>query len=131
MLRYKAATQLGKIRSPELRKKMLTFAKDRDKRVREGILTALAMQRDPKLDPPIIIEALKDPAWEVRRMACWAAGRQRVREAVDPMIGMIHEVGRDGRVKQEGETNPRVSSLLIYNLQEITGKADFADDVEQ
>ncbi|MHC4940186.1 MAG: hypothetical protein ACYTHK_14655 [Planctomycetota bacterium] len=131
MLRYKAAVQLGKIRSPELRKKMLKYATHRDKRVREGILTALAVQRDPKLDPPVIIAALKDSAWEVRRMACWAAGRQRVREAVDPMIGMIHEVGRDGRVKQEGETNPRVASLLIYNLQEITGKAEFGEDVEQ
>jgi len=131
LLRYKAAKQLGKIRSPELRKKMLGYATHRDKRVREGIMTAMAVQRDPQLDPPVIVEGLKDSAWEVRRMACWAAGRQRVREAVVPMINMIHEVGRDGRVKQEGETNPRVRSVLIYNLQEITGKVEFGSDVEQ
>jgi len=131
LLRFKAARQLGLIRTAELRAKMLEYAKHKDKRVREGIMTALAVQRDPKLDPPVIIEGLKDPAWEVRRMACWAAGKQRVREAVVPMIDMIHWVGRDGRVRQEGETNPRVRSVLIYNLQEITGKVEFGTDVEQ
>lgn len=127
MLRNKAARQLGKIRSGDLRKKMLAYAEDRDKRVREGILTALWWNRDPKLDPPVILKGLKDSAWEVRRMACWAAGRQRVREAVDPMIDMIHEVGRDGRVKSKGETNPRVMSVLLFNLEEITGKNFFTD----
>jgi pimeloyl-ACP methyl ester carboxylesterase len=130
MLRNKAAKQLGKIRSGDIRKKMLAYAEDRDKRVREGILTALWWNRDPKLDPPVILKALKDPAWEVRRMACWAAGRQRVREAVDPMVAMIHQVGRDGRIVQKGETNPRVMSVLLFNLEEITGK-NFFSDVEQ
>ena len=129
-LRFKAARQLGLIRTPEIRQKMIDYATHRDSRVREGIMTALAVQHDPKLDPPVILAGLKDDAWEVRRIACWAAGRQRVRDAVTPMIDMIHWVGRDGRVLQEGETNPRVRSLLIYNLQEITGKVDIGEDVE-
>jgi len=130
-LRFKAARQLGLMRTPEIRKQMLEYATHRDARVREGIMTALAVQHDPKLDPPVILNGLKDDDWEVRRMACWAAGRQRVRDAVDPMIKMIHWVGRDGRVKQEGETHPRVRSVLVYNLQEITGKVEFGEDVEQ
>jgi pimeloyl-ACP methyl ester carboxylesterase len=130
MLRNKAAKQLGKIRSGDLRKKMLAYALDPDKRIREGILTAVWYYADPKLDPPVIINALKDQTWEVRRLACWAAGRQRLRDAVDPMVGMIHQVGRDGRIVQKGETNPRVINVLIYNLEEITG-ANFFSDVEQ
>ncbi|MHC4954851.1 MAG: HEAT repeat domain-containing protein [Planctomycetota bacterium] len=128
-IRFTAAERLAKIRNPDLRKKMLKYAEHRDKRVRECIMAALAINRDPKLDPPVIVKALSDSAWEVRRMACWAAGEQRVREAVVPMISMIHQVGRDGRVVQEGETNRRVRSVLLYNLEEITGKY-FHDDVE-
>ena len=67
-LRNTAAIQLSKIRSADIRKKMLAYAEDRDKRVREGVITALCHNRDPKLDPPVIMKALKDPAWEVRRM---------------------------------------------------------------
>ena len=78
----------------------------------------------------MIVEGLKDKAWEVRRMACYAAGRQRVKEAVEPMIDMIHEVSREGTVVQEGETHPRVFSVLLFNLQEITGKY-FHTDVGQ
>jgi len=128
-IRYAAAERLSKIRSAQLRAEMLKNAEHRDKRVREGVLTALSIARDPKLDPPVIVKALKDKAWEVRRMACWAAGSQRVRDAVDPMIAMIHEVGPDGRTKQEGETNRRVHSVLLFNLEEITGKY-FHTDVE-
>ncbi|MHC4549762.1 MAG: HEAT repeat domain-containing protein [Planctomycetota bacterium] len=129
-IRVTAAGQLSKIKTPELRQKLHAYAKDPDKRIREGILCALAMTGD-NLDPPIILEALKDPAWEVRRMACWAAGQQRVREAVDPMIDMIHEIDpRTGRVIQEGEPHPRVHSVLLFNLEEITGKY-FHTDVQQ
>ncbi|MEM8885728.1 MAG: HEAT repeat domain-containing protein [Planctomycetota bacterium] len=130
MIRFKAAQRLARIRTPEIRKKMLTYAEHRDKRVREGVFAALCFGRDPQLDPPVILKGLQDPAWEVRRMACWAAGKQRVREAVDPMIAMIHQVGRDGRTIQEGETSPRVRNVLLFNLEEITGK-NFFSDVEQ
>jgi len=128
-VREKSAEWLSKIKIPALRQELHKYAKHRDKKVREGVLAALAMGRD-RLDPPVIVEALADPAWEVRRMACWAAGQQRIREAVTPMIGMIHEISRTGEVKQEGETNPRVRSVLLYNLQEITGEY-FHTDVEQ
>ena len=46
------------------------------------------------------------------------------------MIGMIHQVGRDGRVIQSGETNPRVMNVLLFNLESITGR-NFFEDVEQ
>jgi len=128
-IRELAADRLGKIKDPELRKKLYVYAEDRDKRIREGILCALALSRD-RLDPPVIIKGLQDPAWEVRRMACWAAGRNRVVEAVDPMIDMIHEVSRDGEVIHEGEKHPRVHSVLLFNLQEITG-VYFHTDVQQ
>ena len=128
-IRYTAAERMSKIKSPDIRKKLLSYCDHRDKRVRECVFAAMAVNRDPKLDPPYVVKGLKDTAWEVRRMACWAAGQQRVREAVEPMIGMIHEVGRDGRVKQKGETNPRVHGVLLYNLEEITGKY-FHTDVE-
>jgi len=128
-IRFTAAERLSKIKTPDLRKKLLAYAGHRDKRVRECVIAALAINRDPKLDPPVIVNALQDSTWEVRRAACWAAGQQRVREAVEPMIGMIHEVGRDGRVIQEGETNVRVHGVLLYNLEEITGKY-FHTDVQ-
>jgi pimeloyl-ACP methyl ester carboxylesterase len=129
-IRTTAAERLSKIKVPELRKQMLSFAKDSDKRIRAGIIAACAMSAD-RLDPPVILEALHDSAWEVRRMACWAAGQQRVREAVDPMIAMIHEVDpRTGRVVQEGETNPRVHSVLLFNLYEITGKYFHTDSTQ-
>jgi len=64
-------------------------------------------------------------------MACWAAGQQRVKEAVEQMISMINWVDpRDGRVLQEGEPHPRVHSVLLFNLEEITGK-NFFTDVDQ
>jgi len=129
-IRYTAAERLSKIKTPELRQKLHKFAKNSDKRVREGVICALALGHD-KLDPPVILEALKDSSWEVRRMACWAAGQQRVREAVDPMIDMINFVDpRTGRVIQEGESNPRVHSVLLFNLEEIVGKY-FHTDVQQ
>ena len=129
-IRTTAAQWLSKIKTPELRKKLLSYAKDSNKQIREGILCALAMSHD-KLDPPVILEARKDPAWEVRRMACWAAGQQRVKEAVDPMIDMIHFADpRSGRVIQDGEAHPRVHSVLLFNLEEITGKY-FHVDVNQ
>jgi len=129
-IRFTAAERLSKIKTAELRQKLHKFAKSSDSRVREGIICALALGHD-KLDPPIILEALKDPAWEVRRMACWAAGQQRIREAVDPMIDMINFVDpRTGRVIQEGESHPRVHSVLLFNLEEITGKY-FHTDVQQ
>jgi pimeloyl-ACP methyl ester carboxylesterase len=127
MIRKKASERLSKILTPELRKKMLVYAKDKDVQVREGIYLALAFGHDPTLDVPYILDGLSDPAWEVRRLACFAAGQQRVREAVDKMIGMIHSVDRDGTVLQEGETHPRVRGLLLFNLEEITGKNFFGD----
>jgi pimeloyl-ACP methyl ester carboxylesterase len=117
-IRVTAAERLSKIEDPALRKKLHEYAKDPDKRIREGIVYALATSHD-KLDPPVIVEALKDGAWEVRRMACWAAGQQRVREAVEPMISMIHEP--DGLYEQQGESNRRVHCVLLFNLEEITG----------
>lgn len=65
-------------------------------------------------------------------MACWAAGQQRVKEAVEPMIAMLHWVDpRTGQERQKGETNPRVHGVLQFNLEEITGKEEFGADVEQ
>ena len=130
-IRTQAAERLSKIKTPRLRKIIYTYATHSDKRVREGILAALAMSRD-KNDPPYIIKALGDSAWEVRRMACWAAGQQRVRDAVDPMIAMINDIdARSGKVIQEGEPHPRVHSVLLFNLEEITGKYFHTDTVQQ
>ncbi|MHC4224194.1 MAG: hypothetical protein ACYSX0_01975 [Planctomycetota bacterium] len=130
MVRASASEQLSKIKVPALRKKMLAYAKHSDKRIREAVLVACATSRD-RLDPPVILAGLKDKAWEVRRMACFAAGQQRIPEAVDPMIDMIHEVdARTGKVLQEGEDNPRVHSVLLFNLEEITGKY-FHTDTQQ
>jgi pimeloyl-ACP methyl ester carboxylesterase len=129
-IRYTAATQLAKIRDPELRQKLLTYAKSSDPKVREGIMTTLAISNDPA-DAPVIVEALKDSAWQVRRMACWAAGQQKVKEAVDPMIAMIHWVDKAGNERQKGDSHPRVQGVLLYNLEEITGQTQFADDAEQ
>ncbi len=130
-IRTTAAEQLSKIRDPDLRKKLLTYAKNPDVKVREGILAALAMSND-RLDAPVILEGLQDSAWQVRRMACWAAGQQHVKEAVDPMIAMIHWVDpRTGAEKQKGETHPRVHGVLLFNLEEITGQTQFLTDVEQ
>jgi pimeloyl-ACP methyl ester carboxylesterase len=129
-VREQACILLSKIKVAELRKKLHSFAKDRDWRVREGVIAALGMSRD-RLDPPVIVEALKDKDWHVRRMACFAAGQQRVREAVEPMIAMIHDIDPvSGVVRQEGEQNPRVHGVLLFNLQEITGKY-FGSDVQQ
>jgi len=130
-IRETASDRLGKIQNSDLRKKMLSYAKDSDKRVREGIMAALATNTNPQLDPPYILEGLADSAWEVRRMACWAAGEQRIKEAVPKMIDMLHQVGRDGSVVQEGESNPRVHSVLLYNLEAITGQVEFHTDVQQ
>jgi pimeloyl-ACP methyl ester carboxylesterase len=130
MIRMKAADRLSKILTPELRKKVLVYAKDRDVKIREGIYLALAFGHDPTLDVPVILEGLNDTAWEIRRLALFAAGQQRVREAVEKMISMIHEVDRDGKVRQEGETHPRVRGPLLFNLEEITGKY-FHTDVAQ
>ncbi len=129
-IRTTAAERLSKMKVPALRAKLLAYAKDPDKRVREGVIAALAMSND-RQDAPVVLAALKDPAWEVRRMACWAAGQQRVREAVDPMIDMINDVDqRSGRTVQEGETNQRVHSVLLFNLEEITGKYFHTDTAQ-
>jgi pimeloyl-ACP methyl ester carboxylesterase len=129
-IRTTAAEQLAKVRDPDLRKKLLTYAKNSDPKVREGVIGVLAISNDP-MDAPVIVEALKDQAWQVRRMACWAAGQQRVKEAVDPMIAMIHWVDKAGRERQKGETHPRVRGVLLFNLEEITGQTQFVDDAEQ
>jgi len=130
-IRTTAAEQLSKIRDPDLRAKLLSYAKSSDVKVREGIMAALAMSND-RLDPPVILEGLQDSAWQVRRMACWAAGQQRVKEAVEPMIAMLHWVDpRTGNEKQKGDTHPRVQGVLQFNLEEITGQTQFGTDVEQ
>lgn len=130
-IRITAAEQLSKIRDPDLRQKLLSYAKNPDVKVREGVMAALAMSND-RLDPPVILEGLKDSAWQVRRMACWAAGQQRVKEAVEPLIAMLHCVDpRTGAEKQKGETHPRVQGVVQFNLEDITGRTDFGTDVEQ
>jgi pimeloyl-ACP methyl ester carboxylesterase len=64
-------------------------------------------------------------------MACWAAGQQRVKEAVEPMISLLHWVNpRTGEVQQEGETHPRVHPILCFNLEEITGNTTLGTDVD-
>jgi len=129
-IRASAADRLSKIKTPRLRKILHSYATNPDKRVREAVLAALAMSRD-KMDPPVILKALKDPSWEVRRMACWAAGQQRVREAVEPMLDMINDIDlRTGKVVQEGEPHPRVHSVLLFNLEEITGKYFHTDTIQ-
>jgi pimeloyl-ACP methyl ester carboxylesterase len=130
-IRYTAAEQLSKVRDPELRRKLLSYAKNSDPKIREGILTALTLSNDPTLDGPVIVDALKDSSWQVRRMACWAAGQQKVKDAVEPMISMIHWVDKAGRERQKGDTHPRVQGVLLFNLEEITGQTQFADDAEQ
>jgi pimeloyl-ACP methyl ester carboxylesterase len=126
-IRITAAEQLAKIKDPELRQKLLTYAKHSDVKVREGIMAALATSYD-RLDPPVIVEALKDQAWQVRRMACWAAGQQRVKEAVEPMIDMINAIDpRTGKEIQRGETHPRVHPVLLFNLEEIVGTSFYTD----
>jgi len=130
-IRMTAAEQLSKIRDPDLRAKLLTYMKSSDVKVREGVMAALAISND-RLDAPAIVEGLKDSRWEVRRMACWAAGQQRVKEAVEPMISMLHWVDpRTGTEKQKGETHPRVQGVLQFNLEEITGQTQFGSDAEQ
>jgi pimeloyl-ACP methyl ester carboxylesterase len=130
-IRITAAEQLGKIRDPDLRAKLLAYAKNPDVKVREGIMAAVAVSND-RLDVPVIVEGLRDPRWEVRRMACWAAGQQRAKEAVEPMIAMLHWVDpRTGAEKQKGETHPRVRGVLLFNLEEITGKTDIGCDAGQ
>jgi pimeloyl-ACP methyl ester carboxylesterase len=125
-IRITAAEQLSKIRDPDLRAKLLTYAKNSDVKVREGIMAALAISSD-RLDPPVIIEGLKDSAWQVRRMACWAAGQQRIKEAVDIMIDMLAEP----QGNKKGEIHPRVTGVLLYNLEDITGQTQFGLDVSQ
>ena len=129
-IRATAAERLSKIRRTNLRKKLLSYATDGDRLVREGVIAALAMSSDPKLDPPVIMAALDDKDWQIRRMACFAAGQQRMAQAVTKMIGMIHWVSRGGIVQQEGEQHPRVHSVLLFNLYEITGKF-YGTDVQQ
>ena len=60
-----------------------------------------------------------------------AADNARLNPLDPPMIDMINFVDpRTGRVIQEGESNPRVHSVLLFNLEEITGKY-FHTDVQQ
>ena len=121
-VRVTAAEHLAGIKTPSLRKVMHSYAEHADTRVRECVIAALAMSKDDT-DKSVIIDALKDPAWEVRRTACIAAGRRRLREAVEPMIAMIHDAdAQTGRITQKGERDPRVQVLLTFNLEEITGK---------
>lgn len=126
-IRITAAEQLGKIRDPDLRAKLLAYAKSPDVKIREGVMAALAISSDARLDPPVILEGLKDSSWQVRRMACWAAGQQRVKEAVDLMIDML----ATPQGNKKGEMHPRVSGVLLYNLEDITGKTEFGFDVDQ
>lgn len=129
-IRFTAAEKLSRINLDDLRKKLHEYAKDKKKEVREGVIAALGMIKH-HLDPPVIIAALDDPDWEVRRMACFAAGARRERDAVDKMISMLHDVSSDGTVRQQGETNPRVHSVLLFNLEEITGQLNFHTDIDQ
>ena len=60
-------------------------------------------------------------------MACWAAGQQRIKEAVDIMIDMLAEP----QGNKKGEIHPRVTGVLLYNLEDITGQTQFGLDVSQ
>lgn len=128
-IRGMAAERLARINAPELRAKLLAYAKHSDWKVREGVIAATGLVKH-RLDPPVILEALSDKAWQVRRMACFAAGQQRIKDAVEKMISMIRWVGPDGRVLQAGEMEGRVHSVLLFNLEEIVGKY-FHTDVDQ
>jgi pimeloyl-ACP methyl ester carboxylesterase len=128
-IRGMAAERLARINAPDLRAKLLTYAKHPDWKVREGVIAATGLVKH-RLDAPVIVEALSDRAWQVRRMACFAAGQQRIKEAVEKMISMIRWIAPDGRVLQEGELESRVHSVLLFNLEEIVGKY-FHTDVDQ
>jgi len=131
-IRYAAAERLSRISTPELRAKLHAYydPKKQKKEVREAVIAALGMVKH-RDDPPVIVAALSDPDWEVRRMAAWAAGAQRVREAVPKMIDLIHEVRPDGSVGQAGELEQRVHAPLLFNLEEITGQINFHTDIQQ
>ncbi|MEE8105244.1 MAG: HEAT repeat domain-containing protein [Planctomycetota bacterium] len=130
-IRSTAAKRLAHVSIPDLRRILLGYAKDPKKEIREGVIAALGKAKN-RLDPPTIIEALNDKTWEVRRMACFAAGAQRIKDAVPKMISMLHSVNpRTGDVVQEGESNSRVHSVLLFNLEEITGQVNFGADLQQ
>jgi pimeloyl-ACP methyl ester carboxylesterase len=131
-IRYAAAERLGRLATPELRKKLHEYynPKTQKKEVREGIIAAMGLVKH-RDDPPVIVAALSDPDWEVRRMACWAAGASRIREAVPKMIDMLHVVTKDGTVRQAGELEQRVHAPLLFNLEEITGQTNFHTDIDQ
>jgi pimeloyl-ACP methyl ester carboxylesterase len=129
-IRSTAAARLARVMIPDLRKKLHAYSTSSNKQIREGVIVALGIAKH-RLDAPIILKALDDKDWEVRRMACFAAGAQRIKKAVPKMISMIHWVDeRTGKVLQEGESNRRVHSVLLFNLEEIAGKY-FHTDVQQ
>ncbi len=128
-IRGSASERLARIQTPELRKILHGYAKNRKVEVREGVITALGMIKN-RLDPPVIIEALDDKDWRVRRMAVIACGQQRLKEAVPKLIDMIHETDRAGNVLNEGDTHPRVMNVLNFNLWDIVGK-NFDTDRQQ
>ncbi|MGH7162302.1 MAG: hypothetical protein ACREID_02370 [Planctomycetota bacterium] len=129
-IRYASADRLARVNAPELRKALHAYyAKGSKREIREGVIAALGLVKH-RDDSPVILAALDDPDWQVRRMACFAAGAQRIRDAVDKMISMIHWVDRSGKVKQAGELEPRVHSVLLFNLEEIVGTY-FHTDVDQ
>ncbi|MFQ5843817.1 MAG: HEAT repeat domain-containing protein, partial [Planctomycetota bacterium] len=126
-IRGTACDRLARIQVAELRKVLHSYYyKESNVQIREGVITALGMIKH-RADPPVILDALKDKAWQVRRMACIAAGQQRIKDAVPIMIDMIHEEDRAGNVLNKGEPHPRVHNMVLWNLWDIVGKNFDAD----
>lgn len=99
----------------------LELARHPDPGVRQAALGALEFSGS--LETPLIVDALKDPAWTVRRRACELAGRLASTdtgdgEATEALLGCLVETLAD--------REPLVAEAAAWALGELTPRIDSA-----
>jgi HEAT repeat protein len=98
---------------------VLELARHPDPGVRQAALGALAFVGS--LETPLTIDALKDPAWTVRRRACELAGRLAITGIGD---GKTTDSLFDCLVETLADREPLVAEAAAWALGELTPRMD-------
>lgn len=121
----KAATALAAIGEPSL-PALLTALLDEDDNVRQGVVEALVMLRDPRAVDPLIKVLQDDEDWYVRTQSLFALGLLGGPSVFVPLVGALED--RDPRVRRTAVSvlgklqDARIHDVLLEALNDPDGR---------
>jgi HEAT repeat protein len=101
--RQLATVALAQIRRPEIIAPLLSVARDRLVSVRIAAIAGLSSFHDPRI-PPLLVEALKDPAVEVRKEAAIALGLRSYLDGELDLVNLLKPLLKDSSLAVSSAT---------------------------